>query len=334
MRRRRSAKPVLDSAGDLYVGVDLGGTNLRAGLVDGAGRLDGDLEKVATLAAEGPEAVMRRMSELVKRLLGRPSAGKRVRAVGVGSPGPLDTRSGRVLYTPNLPGFNDFPVTPVLEAAVGLPCFLENDANSACYGEFWVGAGKGAQDMVILTLGTGVGGGVILDGRLRRGLHDTAGHLGHIVVHPAGEPCGCGGRGCLEQYASATAVVRNARRMLEEAGRRELAGRPLAEISAKEVTEAAAAGDNCCRRAVTIAAEALGWALVTIANALDPEVAVIGGGMAQAGSLLLASAEQIVRRNALFPPREHVRITTALLGDAAGIIGAAGCARNRFATSR
>ena len=315
-------------SGALYIGIDLGGTNLRAGLVDEEGHIIGPVERAGTRAAEGPEAVMARMVELARRLLERPEAAGRVRAVGVGAPGPLDSRRGLIIYTPNLPGFEDYPVAGRVAEATGLPTFLENDANCACYGEFWVGAGRGVSDMVILTLGTGVGGGMVLDGRLRRGPHDTAGHLGHIVVRPGGRPCGCGGRGCLEQYASATAVLRRYRELLAEAG-----ATPPRDTGTRQVAEAAARGEPAAQRAFREAAEALGWALVTIANTIDPELAVIGGGLAGAGPLLLPPAEEILRRHALYPPRERMRVEKALLGDDAGIIGAAGCARTRYATS-
>jgi glucokinase len=190
-----------------YVGIDLGGTNLKLGLVAADGRV---LMSHAspTEAAGGPQHVLERMAGAVVELCDK--AGLRVAdiaAVGVGSPGPVDTKRGRVVFAPNMPGWRDIAVSDVLRKKLRRPVRLENDANIAAYGEFRCGAARHVRDMFLLTLGTGIGGGIVLDGRLFRGVSDTGAELGHVVIQHGGRACGCGNRGCLEAYASATGVV-------------------------------------------------------------------------------------------------------------------------------
>ena len=199
------------------IGIDLGGTNLRAAVLNDAGAILGQA-RTETMAAEGPGAVLKRLAIVARGAV--EEAGlemKDVAACGVGSPGPLDADEGVVLYTPNLPGWKDVRVAEEMKRAINVPTCLENDANCAGWGEFWMGAGRGSTEMVIYTLGTGVGGSVIVEGRLHRGRDQMAGHLGHAILVPGGRQCGCGARGCLEQYCSATAVAREAQGATETA---------------------------------------------------------------------------------------------------------------------
>ncbi|MCH8967040.1 MAG: ROK family protein, partial [Planctomycetes bacterium] len=189
------------------IGIDLGGTNLRVAVVDKSGQiLARQIEP--THAAQGPDVVMDRMVRLGDSMLGTLSLTRSdLVGVGVGCPGPLRIRDGCIIRTANLPGWNDVPLRDRLHAQFDLPVTLDNDANAAAYGEFWVGAGHGSEDLVMLTLGTGVGAGVVLGGCLLHGHFDNAAELGHMIVVPDGLPCRCGQRGCLEQYSSASAVA-------------------------------------------------------------------------------------------------------------------------------
>ena len=316
----------------LAAGVDLGGTNVRAGLVTAKGELL-VRESVPTRAEEGPEAVIGRMAELVKKTAaGRGKGVEDLAAVGLGSPGPLDSKRGVVHFTPNLPGWKDVPVARILSEKLSRPVFLENDANSAAWGEFWMGAGKGCRDMVIFTLGTGVGGGVILRGELHRGVDEMAGHLGHIIIDPEGPRCGCGSRGCLEVFASATAVARRMREAIQRGARSPLGSFPPERVDARAVFEAARDGCPVARRIMEETGRYLGIALATVVNILDPQVAVYSGGLSRAGEMLFSPLEEELRERALKPGAERVKIVPAELGDDAGVIGAAGCALKRLTT--
>ncbi|MGB2967575.1 MAG: ROK family protein, partial [Phycisphaerae bacterium] len=197
-----------------YVGVDLGGTNLKLGLVSADGKIV-HRSSAATEAERGPDHVLARIAHAVRRLAeGAHLPLTDIAAVGVGAPGPLDSKAGIVVFAPNMAGWRDVPVRDRLQGDLGRPVVLENDANVAAYGEFRCGAARNVSNLALLTLGTGIGGGIVLDGRLFRGSTDTGAELGHMVIQYGGRPCGCGNRGCLEAYASATAVVARAREAL------------------------------------------------------------------------------------------------------------------------
>jgi len=322
------------SADKVLVGIDLGGTNIKAGIVTPEGEMLAR-SRCETRAQEGPDAVISRMADLAERLLDEEKIDRsRVIAVGVGSPGPLSSARGVVVYTPNLPGWTDIPVSAKMKERLGLDVFLENDANSACWGEYWRGAGRGTKTMVIFTLGTGVGGGIVLDGRLLRGIDDTAGHLGHIIVDPEGPRCGCGNRGCLEAYASATALVRRYHEAVAEGSKSSLKDKPRGEVTARDIHEAASGGDALCRSLMEETGRWLGVALATVANVINPELAVYSGGMAAAGGMLFEPIMREVRHRALRPPAARLRLAQAQLGDDAGVVGAAGCALTRAQESR
>ncbi|MHC4503250.1 MAG: ROK family protein [Planctomycetota bacterium] len=312
------------------IGIDLGGTNLRAAAVDEKGRILGRA-RTDTRAAEGPDAVIARLAE-VAREAARDAGFDLAEAAAccVGSPGPLDAATGVVIMTPNLPGWDNTPVASPMTRLTGVPTFLENDANSACWGEFWRGAGRGSSEMAIYTLGTGVGGSVVVAGRLHRGRDQMAGHLGHAILVPDGRQCNCGAKGCLEQYCSATAVAREARgatRGGEKTGLGEIAPE---EITARAVHEAAVAGSAYCKALIERTGRYLGIGIASLVNTLDPQVVVIFGGMAAAGEMLLGPCREAVREHALPPAKDRVRIVPAELGEDAGVIGAAGLALRRL----
>ena len=296
------------------VGMDLGGTNLRVAGVGANGGIV-ELYRVQTLAREGPEPVIERVVAAIglvcERLTG---SGGSVLGVVLGAPGIISSRDGTIVASPNLPGWRDVPLRDRVAAAIGLPVLLENDANAAAYGEYWRGAGEGCSSMVLLTLGTGVGGGLVLGGELWRGADGMAGEIGHITVDPGGRTCRCGNAGCLETYASATGIVDRYRELsgLEEA------------VSAEEVHRRAHEGDPNARQSYREAGRSLGMAFAALVNLLNPERIVVGGGVLPAWDLFMPAAEQEMRRRAFVAAASRVRLAPAALGDLAGVTGAAG----------
>ena len=292
------------------IGIDLGGTNLKAAAFDGQG---GMLHKIArpTPTGEGSAAILNRMVKLIAELQAKVIGGHLL-GVGVGVPGFVLMKQGVVAGSANLPELDHYPVREELAKVVNVPVFLENDANAAMLGERWRGAGRGVDDLVLMTLGTGVGGGILVDGRVLHGHLGMAGELGHLTVSPNGYPCGCGNVGCLEKYASATAVSAMAR--LLNLG---------ANLTAEEVYHLAQDGNQ---RALTIfqsVGTALGTALATLINIFNFPLYLLGGGMTEAWDLFApAMREEIARRS--FSYRTHPpQIARATLGGDAGLYGAA-----------
>jgi glucokinase len=313
---------------DILVGIDLGGTNIKAGVVTTEGEILVQ-DRAKTLPEEGAESVLRRMADLACRVVEQAEANMDdVLAIGVGSPGPLSARNGVVIFTPNL-NWKDVHVVDVLTGHLNKPIFLENDANSACWGEYWAGAGAEFDSMFILTLGTGVGGGIILGGELLRGATESGGHLGHVVVEPDGLPCGCEGYGCVEQYASATAVARTANDALEAGGYSRFLPSDGQLVTAQDVAEAAAKGCSLCDDIIREAARYLGIVIADMANVINPDLVVLSGGMANAGERLFGPIRDTVNERALGVAAEHIVIRPASLGENAGFVGAAGLALER-----
>ena len=307
----------------LLLGIDLGGTDCKYGLVDETGRVV-KKAKHPTEAHLGPAAVMGRIAGHARDL----ARGERIFAAGMGVPGPMSSRLGVVFEAPNLPGWIDVPVRDLLCTELGMPITVHNDANAAAYGEFWAGAGRGTSTMVMFTLGTGVGGGIILGGQLYTGPDDTAGELGHMSIDPNGRPCNCGSRGCVEAYASATAIDRIVREGIAAGAATtvRLPDDPAARLGAKVVAEAADSGDAFALKVWEDVAFALGIATANIVNIFNPDMVVFGGAMAGAGGLLFGPIRRVVRERAFDKPAGRARIEPASLGTDAGIVGAAGLA--------
>lgn len=296
------------------VAVDLGGSWIRAGVVgpDGAVR---EVLRVPTPQA-GPEAVAEAIAHLVRQL-GPVPPGR----VGVAVPGPLSVREGVVFEPPNLRGWRDVPLQRMLEERLRRPVVLENDANAAAMGEWWKGAGAGSRHLVYVTVSTGVGGGLVLDGKLYRGASDTAGEIGHVVVEPDGPLCSCGRPGHLEAVASGPAIARWTLERLREGRASVLAGKEA--LSSRDVAEAAERGDGLAQEAFQRAGRYLGLAVAGLLNLLNPEVVVIGGGVARAGRWLFDPLLQAAREASFDRPWKAARIVPAALGDHAGLVGAA-----------
>lgn len=302
----------------LLVGVDLGGTNIKAGLVDDSGRLTGGLS-VPTEADLGRDKVIENICAAAADVAAG-TGWENIDGVGIGSPGPLDYKTGVIITAPNLPGWENVPLADEVASRLGAETFVENDANAACWGEYWVGAGRDCRSMVLLTLGTGIGSGIILDGRLWRGSTGAGAEIGHMVIDCDGEQCGCGNRGCLEALASAPATVRRYARMTGKDDR----------ITADTIYKAASAGDTAARDALEETGRYLGVAVANIANVLNPEIVLFSGGLAGAADILIPVIREEVSRRAFETVTADLTIATCSLPDDAGVIGAAGCAMERL----
>jgi len=318
-----------DAATRYIVGVDLGGTNIVAGVMTADGSRQYAMHSIPTRADQGADAVVERIVQLGERVIAETRANtgatrEQFLGVGIGSPGPLDREKGLVIVTPNL-GWRDFPLRDRVAQGLKLTAELDNDANCATLGEWWIGAARGAKHVVGLTIGTGIGGGLILDGRLYHGASDVAGELGHITIDSTGRKCGCGNYGCLEAYASGPAIAQRAREALgggEPSSMPGLVGDDLALITAATVFAAAEAGDELAGHVVRDTAKFLGIGVANFLNIFNPEVVVIAGGVTQAGDALFEPLRAEVRRRAFAPAVESCRIVPGELHGNAGVVGA------------
>jgi glucokinase len=305
----------------IVIGVDLGGTNLRIAGVTREGEVL-QLRREETRAEAGPEDLLERLAAGllgVEEVLTR--SGWEVLGASLGVPGVISRRRGVVESSPNLPGWKKIHLLRRLRRRVSLPLLLENDANAAVYGEYWAGSGKGKSTIVLLTLGTGVGGGIIIDGRLLRGADGMAGEIGHLTVEREGEPCPCGNRGCLERYASARGISGRYLGLLG-GGAPEMPAEGSGE--AAWVHSLALQGDLMALRTFREAGVYLGIAMAAIVNIINPEAIIIGGGVLPAWDLFIPSAREEMMARAFQAPAERVELLPAALGDHAGFIGAAG----------
>lgn len=313
---------------DYVLGVDIGGTNLVVGAVSHDGRRVLGLHSELTGAIHGADHVIDRIVGMAKHSIAETSVtdpDARVIGVGIGSPGPLDTKKGIVILTPNL-GWTNMPVRDRIAERLELPASLDNDANCAMAGEWWVGAAQGARHAVTFTLGTGIGGGIVVDGKLLHGASDVAAEVGHITIETNGRRCGCGNDGCLEAYASGPAIARRTIEALEagaESSLRLVVHNDLSQITAQTVYTAAAAGDPLALEVVQETAKYLGVGVANLINILNPEVVVICGGVTQAGDHLFAPLRREVVRRAFKPAVEACRIVPGALPGTAGVVGAA-----------
>lgn len=310
----------------VYLGVDLGGTKILTALVDDLGRVL-DRVRIATPAG-GPDAVVAAIVDSVRTVTGRAGIARAaVGGLGVGAPGPMDPATGVVFEPPNLPGWRDVPLAEMLASRLRLRVFVENDANAAALGERWAGAGVGVDDLVYITVSTGIGGGLILGGRLYHGVSGTAGEIGHMVIEPGGPRCNCGRFGCLEALAAGPAITREAREAIRSGAPTTLSQLPDEALTAETVARAAWDGDPVARQIYARAAAALGVGVTNLVNLLNPAMVIIGGGVARAGELIFAPVRRIVREEAFERPGAAVQIVPAALGDDVGAIGAAAVAR-------
>lgn len=311
------------------IGVDLGGTNIVVGAMPEDGSKRYGLRSQPTMSELGAEAVVARIVQMVQDVITITMAetGAKREAfvgVGVGAPGPIDRERGVVTVAPNL-GWKDFPLRDRIEAGVGLPTTLDNDANCATLGEAWIGAGRGGRAVVGMTIGTGIGGGLVVDGKIWHGASDVAGEIGHTTIDMHGRRCKCGNYGCLEAYASGTNIAERARERLLTDGDSALAqmvGGKLELITAQTVYEAARAGDEIALDVVKETAAFLGAGIANLLNTFNPDVVVIAGGVTQAGDALFEPLRAEARRRAFKSAFDACRIVPGQLEGAAGVVGA------------
>lgn len=308
-----------------YIGIDLGGTNIKAAVVSEDGKIIRK-DSVPTYNTRGYAEIVKDMAELGKRLIAEEGLElMEVHSIGVGSPGTPDPEKGILLYTNNIPNFVNVPLRKEIQKTLDLPVFLENDANCAALGETISGAGQGYKNTVAITLGTGVGGGVIIDGKIMSGSFHGGAELGHMMLEMGGEACTCGRNGCFEAYCSATALIRDAKIAAirnPESMLNELVQKNLDKMNAKIPFDAAQSGDETAQKVIHRYISYLAAGVTDILNIFEPEVLVIGGGVCAQGDYLLKPLMKIVNQERYGgTPKTIVKI--AELGNDAGLIGAA-----------
>jgi len=299
----------------VVTGVDIGGTDIKVGLVT----LDGRIEKSGTIRTrpeDGPRTAAGRVRDWLTE---QGDAARDVAAAGIACAGLIDREAGGIITSPNLEGWDGAELGPIFSSALGVPVHVENDANSAAFGEYRMGAGRGTKDFACLTLGTGVGGGLVIGGVLHRGYHGLAGEIGHTIVMVDGPKCGCGNRGCLEALVGAGYIVERARAALASEAGSALGG--LEDFTVKDISVAAAKGDRISLAVLKETGMYLGIGLCNLIHVIDPEVIAIGGGVAGAGELILEPAREAIRGCVMHEVLAGARIVQAELGNRAALIG-------------
>ena len=318
------------SDNSFIIGVDLGGTKISAGAVSEDGARIVGVRSIETQAELGAEGVVDRIIGLIEGVIldaTQETAAKRKDFVGIGlgAPGPLDRKNGVVIVAPNL-GWRDFPLRDRVTSRLGLPATLDNDANCATVGEWWLGAARGGRNVVGITIGTGIGGGLIINGELYHGSSDVAGEIGHTTIDVNGRHCKCGNYGCLEAYASGPAIATRAREALVRedtaSALRTMVNGQIDKITAETVYQAAKQGDTLANEIVRDTARYLGAGIATLLNVVNPDVVVVAGGVTFAGEALFGPLRAEVRRRAFSPAVKAARIVPAELTGTAGIVGA------------
>jgi len=321
----RKLKIAIDMSKEIVLAADLGGTNLRMAAIDRAGKILYRTKRETPRGERADEILQAIVQSAVECRENCPDF--QVAAVSVAVPAIVNVQSGVIIKAPNLPALDGFRMTTALEAELKLRAVLENDANAAAVGESWMGASRGFQNSICVTLGTGVGGGIIINDKVLRGIDGTAGEIGHICVEPFGAPCGCGSRGCVEQYSSATGIIRLARELENQYPQSILNN---SQITAYEVFQAGIKDDELALEVFRQMGFYLGIVLAGLINVFNPEVIVIGGGVADGWNLFVPHLQKTVCERAYREPAERAKIMRAELGDDAGIIGVGRLAFNLF----
>jgi glucokinase len=310
----------------VVAGIDIGGTKIAIGLEDLVGNQI-LFEKIATDVQIGPDRIIENVVKRLKQML--VESGSNLEAIGLGCPGPIDIEKGLVLSPTNLPAWDKFPLVELIEQKFEVPAILDNDANVAALGEFFFGAGKGFSDLLYVTISTGIGGAIIIDGRLRHGVGASAGEIGHTIVQPNGKLCRCGAYGCLETIASGPSIARRARELAAGEGSSlmtTLAG-TIEKISPETVIEAIELGDSAASAVWEETCRFLGIGISNAITMIAPQVVVIGGGISTVGDLLMKPLRCHINRNVTMLPIEDVTIARASLGSTSGVSGALVLAR-------
>lgn len=307
------------------IGIDVGGTNVKIALVDGEGKIIYS-NSVPTYAQMGYEYTVNNIKQAIRDLMKETNTdAKEIEGIGFDFPGQVDYKTGVVKLAPNIPGWINVPIAQMIEEEFNIPTRIDNDVRCAALGELKFGAGKGCENFVCITVGTGIGSGLVINGQLVRGAANAAGEIGHIKLQINGGPiCGCGDTGCLEAFASGPSIVAMAQEYLKGGKStkfREMAGAD-GEITPYIVAKAAEAGDPVAKRIFEIVGTYIGMGLVSVINLLNPEKVIIGGGVAAAGDLLLDPIRKTIKERAMVVAGNSVEIVPAELGNSAGVIGA------------
>ena len=321
---------------EVFIGIDLGGTNIKIGCFDSNLKLIRKIS-VPTDVEMGPEAVIDKMAQTIKKLLADVKLSlKDVPAIGLGTPGPAKYKEGILLAMANFPKFKNVPICRMLSEKLGKPIIFDNDANVACWGEFSAGAAKDVKDMVFFTLGTGIGGAIISEGKLLQGCDGNGAELGHIIIYPDGRLCGCGQKGCAEAYASASTTTKRAVEAIQ-AGRDSTLKKLLdekGELTCQDVYQHSRAGDNLAKEITDETAKVLAILSINMLHATEPEKIVFAGGMINEGDFLLDRIKYFFGKYIWTLKSEPVEICFATLGGDAGITGAAALSRYTFKTKK
>jgi glucokinase len=309
------------------IGVDLGGTNIVSTVVNYQGKIVSRL-KVQTLAERGKESTIKRIVETIhENIVQSTIASGDIIGIGIGAPGPLDVKKGIINFAPNLPGWRDVPLRKILEDEFNMKVVLENDANAAAWGERCFGAGQGVNNLVCFTLGTGIGGGIIINGKIYHGNNYGAAELGHMTVNKDGPRCNCGNYGCLEAYSSATGIKNRIKNRIKEGMKSKFLDfdedKLFESLRLKSIFEAARKGDRLTKDIVEEAISYLGIAIANIINILNPEMVVLVGGITNEGNKLLIPLGEEVKKRALYSNYKSLKIVIGKLAGNAGVLGAA-----------
>ncbi len=311
---------------DIAIGVDLGGTNIRGILVDTKGVIISQL-KCRSQVKRGKEIAIKKLLDLIQKLKAQSVSSGHLIGIGVGAPGPLDVKKGIIHFAPNLPGWKEVYLKKILKDKFNMKVVLENDANAAAWGERCFGAGKGINNLVCFTLGTGIGGGIIIDGKIYHGNNFVSAEFGHMTVNKDGPLCNCGNRGCLEAYSSATGI----RNRIKDKIKKGITSQFFTNIddylnesvSLKSIFETARMGDDLTKNIVEDAITYLGIAMANIANLLNPEMIILTGGISKEGENLMMPLKKVIKKRTLSSNYQFLKIVTGELGDFAGTLGAA-----------
>lgn len=316
----------INKKSNLAVGVDLGGTKVNIAMVSKKGKIV-DHIKFPTNAKQGKELVIRRIKEGIDQLIHQTDLEiSNITGIGIGAPGPINYKSGVIHYAPNLPDWKEVPLAEIMKEDFQIPIIVENDANTAAWGEKIFGVAQGIDDMICLTLGTGIGGGLIFNGNIFRGKNNVAGEVGHIIVNKGGLPCNCGNYGCLEAYSSASGIKR---RIYSRVTKQNINNISLSSVgnlnnlSLAKVFELARQGDPLVEDIVEEAIEYLGIGIASLVNILNPEMVVLVGGITNEGEKLLKPIQDIVFQRVMSTHKENLKIVFGKLGEYAGVVGAA-----------
>lgn len=316
-----------------YIGIDLGGTNIKGSI------FNNDFSKIeeqrfSTGADKGSEYVLNRINRLIITMLNNTALkNEDMACIGIGVPGLLNINEGISLFSPNFSEWENVPVVKWLEEKLHIPVFIDNDVRVNLYGEWYFGVGQGFRNVVLLTIGTGLGSGIVIDGHVLYGSTGSVGEIGHMNMYREGRPCKCGSSGCLGRYVSALGLIRTLKEKIEcghDSIIFEWVHGNLSEITAKMISKAYDLDDKVAIETMHETGEMLGFGLVNVINLYNPEIIIIGGGMASAGERFLKETRKIVNNHALKIPNEKCTITTAVLGDTSGMIGAAIYAKQKL----